>query len=161
VTIRVPLSRGMFALIDDEDAELIGQHRWCAAQVRAGSDRFYAVHPIKHGKTIYMHRLILNPPEGLWTDHISGDGLDNRRANLRAATKSQNLCNAWNRRNKTGFRGVSWHKAGGIFAATIQFQGRYKWIGSFKDAEEAARAYDAVARDLHGEFARLNFPEAA
>ena len=158
----IPLSRGLFAIVDDVDVALVGQYKWCAIQSTGGRRCFYAVCPMtKSRPKLIMHRLIAGTPPGLDTDHVNGDGLDNRRANLRHATRSQNSANSWNQRNKTGFRGVSasFKASKWPWLATITVRGQYHWIGYFETAEAAARAYDAKAIELQGEFARLNFPQ--
>lgn len=81
--IEIPLTRGQVALIDARDSELVSAHRWTANPTPFGA--FYATTSIK-GKTVYMHRLIVNPPKGKEVDHINRNSLDNRRENLRAVT---------------------------------------------------------------------------
>ncbi len=92
-------------------------------------------------------------------DHINTDSLDNRRANLRLATHSQNSCNSRRDKSKTlsRFRGVSFSKRKGKWFAAIRINGKKTWLGYFNDEEDAARAYDHAARKYHGEFAMLNF----
>ncbi|MCI0392234.1 MAG: HNH endonuclease [Acidobacteria bacterium] len=157
--IEVPLTKGQVALIDDEDAERVLAHNWCARKDRG---IWYAVRTYRRGQgTAYMlmHRLILNAPPGMETDHINRNGLDNRRLNLRLVTTSQNQWNrARNFNNQTGFKGVCWHKRRKKFYAKTQQHGVALHIGSFDTAIEAARAYDATTRLLRGEFARVNFP---
>ena len=112
-----------------------------------------------------MHRLVMDAARGTVVDHIDGDGLNNQRANLRFCTRAQNFQNAgW--RNTPGrtarFKGV-WRVTGQCrrcWRAGITAQRQYKNIGSFWTEEAAAQAYDSEARVLHGQFARLNFPDA-
>jgi hypothetical protein len=102
-----------------------------------------------------MHRLIMAAPDGIGVDHINGDGLDNRRANLRLASQRDNSANmAVRASSATGFKGVSWKRRNRKWQAQI---GR-TYLGIFASAEEAARAYDHAAREAWGEFAHLNFP---
>lgn len=108
------------------------------------------------GAKMYLHRFILQPPPGLLGDHKNGDGLDNRRENLRVATKGQNNVNR-PVKNATGFRGVS--RRPRYFVAYICIDGRGFHLGCFKTPEQAARAFDAAALAHWGEFARLNFPK--
>jgi hypothetical protein len=110
---------------------------------------------------VSMHREIMNAPAGLLIDHRNRDTLDNRRNNLRLATYSQNGCNSKIDKTKTTskFRGVRFIKKTGKWAANIRINGKKTWLGSFKTEIDAAKAYDAAAREYHGEFARLNFPE--
>jgi hypothetical protein len=105
-----------------------------------------------------MHRLILDPGTAE-VDHINGDTLDNRRCNLRLATHAQNMCNNRMRsHNTSGYRGVFWYAERRKWGALIVARRKRKFLGLYADAVDAARAYDAAAIELHGEFASLNFP---
>jgi hypothetical protein len=115
---------------------------------------------------VLMHRLILELDgqniDGLEVDHDNGNRLDNRRENLRPATKSQNMSNRGPfLNNKSGFKGVCWHKRRQKWIAQIHVSGKRTHLGYFDDPIAAARAYDAAALELHGAFARLNFPPLA
>jgi hypothetical protein len=107
-----------------------------------------------------MHRLLMGSPTAMLVDHRDRNGLNNTRANLRLATHSENHCNSRSRlKNPTGYKGVSWDASKGMWRAQIRSGGVQYHIGRFEDPEEAARAYDRQARVLHGDFARLNFPD--
>jgi hypothetical protein len=111
-----------------------------------------------------MHREIITPPYPLVVDHINHNGLDNRKANLRPATKSQNNINKPNIKRKgahSKYRGVTLEKRINKWQAQIRAKGTHRVIGYFEDEIEAAKAYDAKARKYHGEFAVLNFPRLA
>lgn len=137
----------VLALIDVEDISLVKDSLW---HVGGGG---YA----KSGDHKFMHRLILNAPEGSQVDHINGNKLDNRRSNLRLATASQNRANKGKIVNNTsGYKGVS--LSGKKWAADIAMNKVKVRLGRFDTPEEAAKAYDQAARELHGEFARPNFP---
>jgi hypothetical protein len=104
-----------------------------------------------------MHRQILNPKESDHVDHINGNGLDNRRDNIRACSCSQNLMNRQNHRPTTsGYKGVSLHKRNKTWRATINLNGKQIYAGCYATPVEAALAYNAKAIELFGEFARPN-----
>lgn len=165
--VEVTLTQGKVALIDDEDAERILAHKWTLLTInREGKITYYARRNVApqgwNGpqKSILLHRFILDAPDGMQVDHINHDGLDNRRENLRLATNAQNHWNIPSSRpNQFGFRGVESPKRfNGGYGARIKVNGELVRVGPFKTAEEAARAYDLLAKHYHGEFATLNFP---
>lgn len=155
---RVPLTRGMWATVDDADYEAVmAAGPWF---VRVDGRTVYAQGNIRRsdgGRSAqYMHKFLTGWPE---TDHRNGDGLDNRRVNLRCATRTQNNANSRLRSDNTsGFKGVLWNRQRRRWYARITIDGRQRHLGSFGDPGEAARAYDAAAREVFGEFARLNLP---
>jgi hypothetical protein len=102
-----------------------------------------------------MHRLLLGVSNDVQVDHVNGDRLDNRRANLRPATSSENMCN---RKGSASFKGVHWDKRNKKWRVSIQVKRKIVRLGRFTDPIEAARAYDEAATVHHGEFAVLNFP---
>ena len=156
---RIPLTRGREAIIDNADVEAVmAAGKWHATPSR---NTHYARRNVRLAdgsrSTILMHSLLTGFQR---VDHINGDGLDNRRANLRAVTNAQNQYNRSRQSNNTsGFIGVSWFKPHGRWMARITFRGVQRFLGYYDTAEDAARARDAAAIELHGsEFARLNFP---
>lgn len=159
------LQDGTQTQIDETDLALLEAHRWCAPK----RPRFlqYVRRAVwlpgrQSCTTILLHREILKAPTGLYVDHINGDTLDNRRANLRVATPKQS---AANRRSQSGsssrYLGVTWHTGCSRWQAQIGGSGDTAYLGLFSDEAEAARTYDVAARKRYGEFARLNFPAAA
>jgi hypothetical protein len=105
-----------------------------------------------------MHRLFAGAP-GMDVDHINGNGLDNRRCNLRPATRSQNNMNRAKRRGVSKFKGVSPKR--GKWRAYLKTGKKQHNLGVFESEYDAARAYDVKAKEMFGEFARVNFPENA
>lgn len=157
----IPLTLGYVAIVDAEIAEYLSQFSWHASPRKSG--KVYARGWV-NGKKAYMHHLVLDwygIPRGKVTDHIDGNGINNTRANLRAATDSQNSCNHGKLRsdNTSGFIGVSFNKKVKKYDSRIYYEGETIFLGYFDDKEDAARARDAAAVKYHGEFATLNFPE--
>lgn len=106
------------------------------------------------GKSVPIHRWLLRNPSGLFVDHANGNTLDNRRDNLRACTRSENVRNrAINQRHGVGLKCVSLHR--GRYTARIQVDGKRWSLGTFPTAAEAHAAYVAASRKHHGEFARF------
>lgn len=159
----IPLTQGKVALVDDADFEKVMavSRRWHALYTGWG---FYAACAIrlegKH-KNVYLHRIITEPLPGMQVDHADGNGLNNQRANLRICTASMNLCNRRNNPNKHGYRGVRRRvrRDGIAWDAAVKTNRKFVWSCGHPTVEAAARAYDALARQHHGEFARLNFPD--
>lgn len=159
----IPLTRGLVAIVDDDDYESLSRLKWCACG-RAQNE--YAVRAItcKGVKNLsriqFMHRAIMNPPLDMQVDHINGNKLDNRRTNLRLCTPAENSRNQARPKNNTsGFKGVSWNRREQKWKAVIGVGGKRIGGGSYHTKEEAARAYDELARKHHGEFARLDYRE--
>lgn len=162
----INLSQGKVALVSIEDYERVSQFKWTAAKVtRKGRLMgYYAMRGIwfpkeKKLRRVYLHRFILDAPDGLEVDHKNRDGLDCRRDNLRLATSSQNRANRAKLKLGNRYRGV-WRLSRDTSRWTGQVQHKWKRIhlGIFATEEEAARAYDKKALELFGEFAQLNFP---
>lgn len=155
--IRLANGRGV-VLIDDEDYERIAAHSWCLQLGGGNYQRKYAQANIKidgQWKRTTMHRFIMGLKKGERCDHRDNDGLNNQKENLRLATSNQNQHNREKVRGR--FKGVSWHKVAAKWVAQIAAYGKHYYLGLFDEEEAAARAYDAKAKELHGEFAKLNF----
>jgi hypothetical protein len=153
----IELTRGMVAIVDDDDFNVIAGFKW---RTISGRTTCYAGRMCEtSGRLLMTHNVILGRVEGKEVDHKNLNGLDNRRENLRYATRSQQQMN----RRPWGlsiYRGVQLdHQKGKpAWRARIRWLGQVKNLGRFPLEVDAARAYDAAAKELHGEFARLNFP---
>lgn len=149
----------LFATIDYEDIPLVGQYKWYP---RKKTNNFHVRRTYRTGPnviTVYLHTDILGtPPDGMVIDHINGNGLDNRKENLRFATPQQNHWNSKKTRSSK-YQGVSFVKEIGLWQARIRLKGIYVHLGYHRSDVDAARAYDFAASRLQGEFAFLNFPE--
>lgn len=149
----VPLSQGMVAVIDAADVDLVAGKTWC---VQKGVNTFYAVRTTlgadQKTTTIRMHHVIMGE-KGI--DHMDGDGLNNRRANLRKASATQNNQNGRVRaNNKTGLKGVVPGPGPG-FRAFIRHSGKQHYLGYFDTPEAAHAAYCDASRQHHGDFGRI------
>ena len=144
-------------MVDDNEFERLSRHKW---NMKKSLYMNYAqTHVKKGGKTmsLFIHRLIMNAESGQEIDHINGDGLDNRKENLRFCTKSQNQMNKRRQKNAgSKYRGVSWDKQYNKWRALIGWKGKIISLGRFDDIDDAAKAYNAKALGLAGEFATLN-----
>lgn len=159
----IRLTQGQVTIVDDDNFEWLNSFKWFAHKDNFKYNHgYYAVKKItKNGKSYMqcMHRLILNiDDKELLVDHINGDKLDNREENLRIATRAENGRNRDRQsNNKSGFKGVSWNKQFMKYRAQIMFNNKTTYIGLYTNPIEAAKAYDLKAKELFGEFARLNF----
>lgn len=149
----IPLTRGKVAIVDDEDFEWLSQWKWCA-----GCAGKYALRGHER-RALYMHRFILGASAGTLVDHVNGNGLDNRRCNLRLCTTREN---SRNQRGRALYKGVyrDFRRADGVWRARIKLPDKTLHIGAFDTPEAAARAYDAAAIKHFGDFARLNFADS-
>jgi hypothetical protein len=150
----VPLTRGQFCIIDADDIPMVSGIVWQALQVLDDPGQYYA----RSSDGLLLHVMLMRPSEGEDVDHRNRCKLDNRRANLRLASRTLNAVN-WIRENKAGYRGLSQMK-NGTFGVSVTDGGRRVQLGTYESAEYAARIYDAAAAAIHGEFAVLNFPDA-
>jgi hypothetical protein len=153
----VPLTKGYEAIIDASDVALVSQWLWYAQiskrTVYAIADNFD-----ENGRrqTLRMHRLVTAPPADMQIDHINGDGLDNRRANLRVVTLAENSRNQRLAKNSTsGFKGVTWHKCKSKWIARIVLNRKTIHLGYFSTPEAAYEAYSKASIELHGQYGRL------
>lgn len=150
----VPLTQGREAIIDAADASLVGEYNW---SFRQAWNTGYA-----YSRCGTMHRLLFQVPAGMQVDHINGDGLDNRRSNLRAATPSQNSQNIGKRRtNTSGYKGVSRLSNSPKWRAQIRSADKSQgcngkvYLGVFDTPEQAYAAYCEANKRLHGEYGKV------
>lgn len=153
------MPRGVVAYVDEADIPVLVRHRWYR------NANGYAYTLVKRGRRevgVLMHRLILRAPTGVQVDHRDGNRLNNTRANLRLCNQSENSSNARKAAARSSrFKGVTCRRDRKGWRAEIMARGQRRRLGVFHTEEAAALAYDAAARELHGTFARLNFPDLA
>ncbi len=148
----IKISKGKEVIVDDDDFEELNKFKWHYNKLgyvaRSGKE---------NGKRfgVYMHRQIMNTPKGKYTDHINGNTLDNTKNNLRICTQAENSRNSRSKNN--GYKGVIKRTNHNSYMAQIELQGKVFYLGNYKTAELAAKAYDKKAIELFGEFAKLNF----
>ena len=147
----IPLTRGLNAIVDATDYDWLMQWNWCSFF----SGSVWYCQRRENGRVIYMHQQITGFRQ---TDHRNGNGLDNRRCNLRKCSFANNAANVRKQANTSSrYKGVSWMKKRCKWTAYINFEHRRIQLGSFTDEVEAAMAYDVAASHYFGEFACLNF----
>lgn len=156
--VYITLTQGQITVVDSEDFKTLRNFKWFAhAQNLRGEEKIFRAARKEYGGTILMHRQIMNAPDGFDVDHIDMNPLNNRRANLRICTRSQNIANSKKRtHSKSPFKGVSWNTTAMAWAARIGVGNKRVFLGYFNTSEEAAKAYDVAANKSFGEFARLN-----
>lgn len=151
----IPLTKGKVALVDDRHYQtLMAMGSWCYQSPGYAATR-------NNGDLILMHRVVVElecgPDSSRYVDHENRNRLDNRFRNLRYATPSESLMNTGKRSDNTsGYRGVFWHKGANKWMAQIKYQGKHHYLGLFECKHEAATAYNEKAKQLAGQFARLN-----
>jgi hypothetical protein len=152
----VPLSRGFTAMVDANDLPRLNGLKWWAKTCKS---KTYAVRTVE-GRVIPMANELLGFERGprVVADHANGNPLDNRRANIRAATQGQNNRNQRKTRGTSKFMGVFFDKRINRWRACVAVNRKDYWLGTFADEVDAAKARDRAAIQHHGEFARLNFP---
>lgn len=159
--VRIAIGERLHSLVNACDLRRLSEHRWYAVR---GPWTTYVMTKIR-GKTTYMHRFILSPPKDKTVDHINGNGMDNRRCNLRLATVSEQGANAKPKKKRalvcSSYKGVSWHntKTGGCWRAELEQKTkgkRKRYIKYASTQEQAALLYNTLARKHFGVFARIN-----
>jgi hypothetical protein len=155
----IPLRSGERVLIDVDDYEKVSDYRWYYFRgTRPGVGYASTVRKIDgKNKSCFMHRLIMGAQSGIEVDHINGDGLDNRKQNLRLCNKSQQAANTGpNRCNTSGYKGVSFCRRENKWRSYITHNSKFRSLGYYETKEEAAFAYNEAARGYFGEFAYQN-----
>lgn len=154
---KIKLTQGKFALVDNEDFEVLSNYSWVYSPDKKTGYAHTTVRLDGKRTTVKMHRMIMSAKKGLQIDHINHNGLDNRRSNLRECTQSQNQANMNVRStSSSGIKGVHQRKDNGRWRAHAFRNGRRVWLGHFNTAKEAAMAYNNYVLKFDGEFARLN-----
>ena len=163
MAIEIPLTQGKVAQIDEADLELVSGYKWYAHKDK---NTFYAYANVRRADgswtKVKMHRLILGLTDRkTQADHCDGNGLNNRRVNLRACKNTENQWNARIRAdNISGFKGVDWCKRSGKWRAKICANGKQKSLGYFATPEAAYEAYCRAAIEMRGAFANFGTPPA-
>jgi hypothetical protein len=150
---RIELTQGKYATVDDVDYEKVSQHKWWAQQSNLSDHLWYAMTKIDT-QVVSLHRFLMECPKGE-VDHKDGDGLNNRRANLREVTKTQQRMNQKRfKNNQSGFKGVRWEA--NKWRARIGVNNKHIHLGRFENKLDAAKAYNDAAQKYFGQYARLN-----
>lgn len=158
----IPLTKGLVAIVDDEDYEELSKYKW--QSVKGYAYRVLLVSDGKGRQRIGMHRQImgLDLSDERVVDHIDRNPINNKRSNLRICTEAENAMNrSMLSANKSGYKGVSWEKNLKKWRAQIQVNGKNFALGVYSTPEEAHAAYCIKAVELHGEFANAEIKKAA
>lgn len=150
----IPLTKGRFALVDDDDYEFLSTYKWhCSGRYagRLNPDKNKPGEPT----AILMHRVVTDAPKGLCVDHINRNSLDNRKCNLRIVTHQENMLNYGSKKGASKYKGVSKTKEG-HWVASFMYKGEGIYLGTYDNEEDAAKAYNIKASELGGEFVFLN-----
>lgn len=152
----ISLTKGRFAIVDDEDFDRVNEFKWYYQ--KNGTNEYaiaFTSNDLSTRKILSMHRFLMGFPKSK-VDHRNGNGLDNRRSNLRVASHAQNIANQkLSKTNTSGFKGVSWKKSHRMWRCRVSSK-RKIFTAYFKSATDAALAYDEKAVEIFGEFARTN-----
>jgi len=157
---QIPLTKGTFAIVDDEDFDFLNQYKWKLSTKGYAERTVYLGSP-ETNKPKYgaekMHRVILKVPKGVFTDHINGNRLDNRKENLRKCNNQENCRNTIKKRAAySKYKGVTYCKRDKVWTAQVRINGKHVFRKSFKNEMDAVRAYDDACKIHFGDFARPN-----
>lgn len=149
--MEILLPCGYTTLVDSRDAKWLELFPW--RSIKNHNTRYVKFNPFKNSNHVQLHRVIADAPDGVYVDHINGDGLDNRRENLRLCSNAQNQHNArLSKMNTSGVKNVCWHRGIGRWYATLRKNGKVVWQETFTDLQEAANAVALARVALHGSF---------
>lgn len=151
---QIPLTKGLFTVVDDKDFSKFAIFRWYAEKHSHGH---YARRRNEKKKLVYLHRIIMNANRNQIVDHKNRNTLDNRKSNLRFCSPSQSSQNKKQTGGSSKYKGVSWDKFNRKWKAQIQKNDKNFNIGRYTSEKKAALEYDKKAKELFGEFAVLNF----
>lgn len=155
--VAVTIDDGTVFTVDVEDVALVDGYRWFRLNKNHRTPSSQYIARTANGRNLLVHRAITDAPKGLTVDHIDGNILNNRRHNLRLCTQAENSSKRhFYKKGVSGRRGV-YPTTSGRFAAIISTGNKRRYIGTFDDLDEAARAWDNVARQLRGDFTLTNF----
>ncbi len=157
--VLVPLTRGMAAIVDAEDAPIVNKYRWYAAKSPSTHNYYAYTSPMRDGKKLHisMSRLIMNAPKDKFVDHRDGNTLDNRKGNLRLATTAQNNRNRqrMNPQNTSGFNGVFWERKVNKWRVQVSIHNKRHHVGVFETLPDAVEAQRRASLEFYGEFSPL------
>jgi len=156
---RIKLTQCKYAIVDPKDFERLNQYKWFCTNYGYAARKIPK--KLRKGKeqSIMMHRELCPVPDGMWVDHINRKRNDNRKSNLRPATRQQNIWNTKQNRtkSKTQYIGIHFNKNRQKWQVQLTVKGRQRGFGYYTDEVHAAKAYDKVAKKYRGQFALLNF----
>lgn len=156
--IKIPLTQGYVALVDDEDYAKLIKYKWHISFTN-NSTPYAKTGIFGRPNSHYMHRLITGCGPNQLVDHVNGNGLDNRRCNLRVTDKSRNAINSKKRKGcSSRFKGVSRNDRDKVWMAYANLNGKRTYLSTHHTSLEAAKAYDEWAKSHFPDYARLNFP---
>lgn len=150
----IPLSRGMVALVDNEDYEWLSQWKW---QAKRSPPNHWSAYGRVNGVPTFMHRLLIHVPDGMMVDHINRNSLDNRKENLRVANAQENARNRSRQsNNSSGFTGVYYNKKLNKWQVQIKVNGRHIHLGVYSELSDAVFVRKSKEKELFGEFGNEN-----
>jgi hypothetical protein len=140
--------------IDEEDFQKIKKYKWKA--VYSPKTKSFYIASSVNDRNIYLHRFLLNNPDGFFVDHINRNTLDNRRCNLRVCDNSQNSMNKIKKKSKSNYKGVYQRNDTKKYEASICVRGKRIKLGCYENEDQAAIAYNMASIAHHGEFSNIN-----